>query len=261
MIKKLIKYDIKNITKILWIMYVIALPIAIATRLLDFGKDIQIINIISKIFLGCTFSAVANILVNTFVHILRVFIGNFYKDESYLTHTLPVTKKQLFFSKYFSSILVIFASVLVCISALFIVFYSKDFIEQVKAFLEYSIAGFDLPVWLFLTLTASLLFFQISGIISMVFCAIIKANTYNEQRLLKGLLWFFIYYIGAGLVFLLLISAGFLVSGNIQSLLAEQLSKGVIITLFAISLSYYFGLSIAYYFIALKIFKKGVNVD
>lgn len=255
------KYDIKNITKILWIMYVIAIPLAVATRLLSLGKEIQIIDILSKIFLGCTFSAIANILVNTFVHILRVFINNFYKDESYLTHTLPVTKKQLFLSKYFSSILVILASVLVCILSLFITFYSKEFMQQAKAFLEYSISGFDIPVWLFLTLTASYLFFQICGIMSMVFCAIIKANTYNEQRLFKGLLWFFIYYIGAGIILTLLIGAGFLASGNITSLLAEQLSKTALITLLVLCLIFYFALSVAYYFLALKLFKKGVNVD
>ena len=67
MIKKLMKYDIKNITKILWIMYVIAIPLAVATRLLNLGKEIQIINILSKILLGCTFSAIANILVNKFL--------------------------------------------------------------------------------------------------------------------------------------------------------------------------------------------------
>lgn len=255
------KYDIKNITKILWIMYVIALPLAVATRLLSLGKEIQIINILSKILLGCTFSAIANILVNTFVHILRVFIGNFYKDESYLTHTLPVTKQQLFFSKYFSSILVILASVLVCIVSLLITFYSKEFMQQAKAFLEYSISGFDIPVVLFLSLTGALLFLQICTIISMAFGAIIKANTYNEQRLFKGLLWFFLYYLGAGIIFFLLTCLVFLVSGNITNLFAEEIPKNAILILFGISISYYFVISVAYYFISLKLFKKGVNVD
>ena len=100
MLGRLMKYDIKKMTKILIIMYIISLGLACVTRLINIGKNIQAIFIIGQVFTGLTYSAIVNVLVNTFVHILKVFINNFYKDESYLTHTLPIKKSKLLLSKY-----------------------------------------------------------------------------------------------------------------------------------------------------------------
>ena len=100
MIKKLIKNDIKKMMKILVYLYACSIILAGITRLINIGKNIQFIFIIGQVFAGITYSAIGSVLINTFVHILRVFVVNFYKDESYLTHTLPVTKNQLLLSKY-----------------------------------------------------------------------------------------------------------------------------------------------------------------
>ena len=115
MLKKLFKHDFKYMTRILVYMYAISILLAGITRLVLLGSKIQFVLIIGKILQGFTYSALVNVLVNTFVHILTVFLKNFYKDESYLTHTLPVTKKQLLTSKLLSSLLVIVCSVAVCI--------------------------------------------------------------------------------------------------------------------------------------------------
>ena len=107
MIKKLLKHDLKRMLKVLVYIYIIAICLSGVTRLINLGKDIQVIAIIGYVFSGLVYSALGSILVNTFVQILRVFIVNFYKDESYLTHTLPVEKTKLLLSKFLSSLIVI----------------------------------------------------------------------------------------------------------------------------------------------------------
>ena len=106
MIAKLLKYDIKKMSKLLVYLYVAALVSAGLTRFIYIWKDIQFVAILGYVFSAVTYSLIGSILVNTFVHILRVFISNFYKDESYLTHTLPVDRHQLLLStilmKHFS---------------------------------------------------------------------------------------------------------------------------------------------------------------
>ena len=76
MLSKLIKYDTKKMSKILVYIYAITLGLACITRLINIGKDIQIISIIGSVFAGLTYSAMFNIIVNMFVHILKVFISS-----------------------------------------------------------------------------------------------------------------------------------------------------------------------------------------
>ena len=160
MLNKLFKYDFKRMSRILVYMYAISIALALITRLVFLGNKIQFVFIIGQILQGFTFSAIANVLVNTFVHILSAFIRNFYKDESYLTHTLPVTKTNLLTSKFLSALLVIFCSVFVCFLSLFIMFYSPEFMASIKLFIQATVANFNMSIGGFIAIIVSLLFIQ-----------------------------------------------------------------------------------------------------
>ena len=261
MTKSLLKYDLKNMTKVLIYLYIIAVGLSGLTRLINIGSNIQTIAIIGYVFSGLTYSAIGSILVNTFVHILKVFVCNFYKDESYLTHTLPVSKKQLLLSKFLASLIVILASVFVCVLCFFILFYSPAFMQSIKGFISTAVAGFNLPVWVFVLLIIAVVFSQTCAIVSMAFSAVVKANTYNHKRAIKGLLWFALYYFVSLMVTLLLVLLAFAVTGNISQFLATTLSQGAIIGILLVGLLAYVAYSFIFYFICQKLFGKGVNVD
>lgn len=262
MIKSLIKYDVKKMTvNMLVYVYVIAIALSLLTRFINIWDDIHAVAILGAVFEGIVYSALGSILINTFVQILRVFIVNFYKDESYLTHTLPVSKSKLLLSKYISSLIVIFASVLVCFVCLFIVFYSKEFAEMLKMFLEISVAGFDMSVGLFIALFALIIFSQICAIISMAFCAIVKGFSYNSKRVLRSFLWFIVYYMGAMVVTLISVVIVFAISGNAEVLLANVLPQSAFLTLLILALVLYLIYSLVFYYICNRTFNKGVNVD
>lgn len=261
MMKSLLKHDLKKMFKVLVYIYVISIALAGITRLINIGKDIQAIAIIGGIFAGLTYSAIASILVNTVVHILRVFICGFYRDESYLTHTLPVSKNKLLLSKYLAGLIVILASVLVCILSLGIVLYSESLIQAIKSMLEVTVSGFDMSVGGFLTLIILIIFSQICSMMSMAFCAIVIANTYNTKKVMKGLIWFFAFYFGAMNLTLILAAIIFAITGNISQLFAEVLSQGAFVTIIVLGLILYVIYAVAFYLISNKIFNKGVNVD
>lgn len=261
MIKKLLKYDLKKMTRILIYIYIIAVGLAGITRLINIGKNIQAIAIIGYVFSSLTYSALASILVNTFVQILRVFVVNFYKDESYLTHTLPVKKSQLLLSKYLSSLIVIVFSVAVCVISLFIMFYSNTLFLTIRNFVQATVSGFNMPVWLFVGLVILVVFSQICAIISMAFAAVIKANTYNHKRVIKGLLWFAVFYFGSIIATLLMAIVVFALQGNLSQLLASVMSQSAFISILIIGLLTYIAYSIIFYLISKKLFNKGVNVD
>ena len=50
MLAKLMKYDLKKMTRILIIMYIISLAFAGVTRLINIGKEIQVVAIIGGVF-------------------------------------------------------------------------------------------------------------------------------------------------------------------------------------------------------------------
>ena len=258
---KLMKYDIKKMMRILVYIYVVSLGLAIITRLINIGKDIQAIAIIGHVFAGLTYSAVGSIIVNTFVHILKVFTVGFYRDESYLTHTLPVKKEKLLLSKYLSSIIVIITSVVVSALSLFIVLYSESLFKFIKQSLEMVVSGFNMSVGGFLTLMVLILFSQICAMMSMAFAAIVKANTYNHKRIMKGLIWFAVFYFGSSIATLITAVIVFAIGGNLSELLASQMSNGSFMTILILGLVLYFVYAIVFYIITDKLFKKGVNVD
>jgi hypothetical protein len=261
MIKNLMKYDIKKMLRIVIYIDACAILLAALTRLVGIWDNIQLIYIIKQFFQGFTYSAIASVLINTFIHILAVFITNFYKDESYLTHTLPVTKSQLLISKYLSALISVVSSVAVCFVSLFIMLYSKGFIEALKAFIKATVADFNVSVGLFVFILVYLIFAQLCSIISMTFSAVIKANRYNAKRIIKGLLWFFAYYLIASLAFLVVAAIVFLIRGSIGDMFAEQMSQASFLCLLTVGCIMYTLSAVFFYFFSEGMFKKGVNVD
>ena len=96
MLSKLLKYDLKYMIKNMCVFYILSIFFAITTRLLFEVEQSVIINIMGQISVGCMFAMLANILINTMMRSWIRFNNSLYKDESYLTHTLPVTKNDIY---------------------------------------------------------------------------------------------------------------------------------------------------------------------
>ncbi len=261
MIRKLLKYDIKKLLGFLVYFYVISFGLAIITRLINIGKDIQFIYIIGQVFAGITYASIAQILVNIFTQTIKLFNTDFYKDESYLTHTLPVTKSELLLSKYLSALIVIVISVAVCILDLLVVLYSPEFMLVLKSLLSTTIVGFNIDSWLFVLIISLTLLFQVCALMSMAFFAIVKCNTYSSNRIVKGFIWFFICYFASMTATLIVISIVFAITGNINNLFAQVLPQGTFISILITGLVCYLAYSFIFYFLCNKLFNKGVNVE
>ena len=126
MLKKLLKYDLEYNYKILVIFYLLAIFFAVFTRICFSIENSFIMNIIGKICSGTTIAMIFNILINNLMRLWVRFKYNFYGDESYLTHTLPIDRKTQYLSKTLASIITLFSSVLVIALTLFIAYYSKE---------------------------------------------------------------------------------------------------------------------------------------
>ena len=99
MLIKLLKYDLKYMIKNMCVFYILSIFFAITTRLLSLPEQTVIISILSKISSGCMIAMIANIIINVMMRSWVRFRDSLYKDEAYLTHTLPVTKNDNAMSK------------------------------------------------------------------------------------------------------------------------------------------------------------------
>ncbi len=261
MIKYLLKYDLKKPLKLLKIYYIISVSVAIIARLLSLGNDLQIFRILSSIFNGLTITAVANVIINSFIQILVRFYTNFYKDQSYLTHTLPVEKESLLLSKYLSSLIIILLATVVSLISLFIVYYSKEFLETINIFLSSSFSELNISTGLFVFLLILTLFSQICTYLSIAFLCYVKGNYYNVKRGLKGFICFIVcclIYTFSAIILELLV---FLITGGLSELFSSNFTQTTFLPLIIVSLTVNIAYSFIFYFISLKEFKKGVNVD
>lgn len=143
MFKKLLKYDMLSVSRLWWIAAMIV-PIAtvVAGLLVRFLTSFQPHNIVTTLIV-----IAAGIL--TFICIMAVFLSfiltevlvfvRFYKhlftDEGYLTFTLPVSRKQIFFAKTVNAMIwfVVHGLLLVGAFVLFFVTAPGDLLEKLDA--------------------------------------------------------------------------------------------------------------------------------
>lgn len=258
MLKKLLKYDFVWINKFMLIYFTITLVVSLLTRFMRFFNTSFVGNIIYLILRGITISAFASTLINCIIRIWVRFRNNFYKDESYLTHTLPITKNTLYDAKIVSLITSLLLSVLVLIICFVIAFLNKDVIDYFKEMLKNSNMIFII-VCTFLIAILELLYMAFSGIVGTL-----VGYRSNNSKVLKSVLYGIGIYFFIQIIILLIIYALGLFNQDLNSLFtssAVTLDLAPVKALMIITMIIYVLFITIMYFIGKKIFNKGVNVD
>ena len=149
MLTKLLKYDLKYMIKNMCVFYILSIFFAITTRILFSINQSVIIGIITQISVGCMFAMIANTLINTIMRSWIRFRDSIYKDDAYLTHTLPVTKNDIYNSKFLETLIFFIIGFVIVIISLFITYYTKDrwilltnFIKTITTGLNFNTALF-----------------------------------------------------------------------------------------------------------------------
>lgn len=263
MLKKLLKYDLQNILKILSIFYSLALFFSILTRTFFSIENSFIMSIIGHICSGITISMIFNILINNIIRLWVRFKNNFYGDESYLTHTLPIDKKTLYLSKIISAFITMITSMLVIVATLFIAYYSKENLEIIKNLLIPLVNLYDSTITIILLSFSFILFLEFMNVLQSGFTGIILGHKMNNIKTGYSVLYGFITFLTSQIF---LISIMFLIALFNKDLMnifmtSEIISVEAIKTVIYIAISLYTILIFVIYFINIKLFKKGVNVD
>ena len=263
MLGKLLKYDFKSILKTIVVFYILASFFAILTRVFFSIENSLVMNIIGQICQGAMISMMFSIIINTLMRSWVGFKQNLYGDESYLTHTLPVTKTALYISKVLSALVTLCLGVIVIVADLFIAYYSEEKIELIKNFILPIAENLEFSISFLIFLFILVVFVQISNIMQCGFTGIILGHRMNNAKIGFSVLYGFIVYMASQT---LILAITFLVAVFNESFMnlfvtAEMVSLDVLKTALYIALISYAFVLVIIYFINVKLFEKGVNVD
>ena len=160
MLRKLLKYDLKWEYKVLIVFYTLALLFAALTRLFFSIENSLMFNIMGQIVNGAMISMMISGLINCFMRSWVRFINNIYKDESYLTHTLPVNKKNIYLSKVLTALICSFTTIIVALVCLFISYYSETNIEALKSYLKITADAYNISVISLILIVSFVIFLE-----------------------------------------------------------------------------------------------------
>ena len=263
MLRKLLKYDLKWIFKLLAVFYSIALVFAILTRMFLYVDNSTVLSIIGKICSGVTISFIFNIIVNNIIRCWVRFIRNLYGDESYLTHTLPVEKKTIFLSKFLTGIITMLVSIVVILVVLFIAYYSKENIEILKNLLNIVATIYNSTVIKLLLIIFVVLFLEMVFTIFAGYIGILLGHKSNDKRMIKSIIYGFITYMVTQTTTLILMFICGLFNQDIMNLFTTSNIINIDILKYIMygAVVIYIIYIIIYYIIGNKLLKKGIDVD
>ena len=263
MLAKLLKYDFKWIYKLIIVFYILAITFSVIGRAFSTIENSLIFEVVSQIAFGTAISMMVSALINTLMRLWVRFVRNIYKDESYLTHTLPVEKQQIFASKVITGTVAIFTSMIVIVICLFICYYSEINMQALKGFLELAASTYNTTVLKLLLLIAVVIFLEIVYVLLIGYVGIILGHKSNKNRVARSIVIGFILYLVLQTLTLGLIAFYGIFNPDVMNLI----NTTDIVNIEAIKSVMYAGIGIyvvyivILYFLGKKELNKGVNVE
>ena len=263
MLSKLLKYDFKWVYKLIIVFYTLAFIFSIIGRALGEIENSLIFDVFSKIAFGFAISMMVSSLINCLMRLWVRFVRNVYKDESYLTHTLPVEKREIFASKVISGMICILTTMFIIIVCLFICYYSEANMEILKNILELAASTYNTTVVKLLLLITFVIFLETVVILLIGYVGLILGHKSNKNKMFRSIVFGVIIYLTFQVITLGLIA----VYGLFDSQIMNLINTTDIINVEAIKKVMYLGVGIYGVYIVLLYcigktqLKKGVNVE
>ena len=264
MLNKLLKYDLKYMIKNMSVFYILAIIFAVITRILSLPDQSIMIEILRKISSGCTIAMIANIIINVMMRSWVRFRDSLYKDEAYLTHTLPVTKNNLYNSKLIQTFIFFFVGLIIILITLFIAYYTPNTWHIIKDYIKTITTGFGMSTSFFLIMAIIIIFLEIYNAIQCGFFGIILGYKRNNSKLGFSVIYGFIAYLVAQSLILGLVYIYGLFDPTVMALFSTgtiSIDVNSFKLLAIISSIFYILLITIMSLVCKKILNKGVNIE
>lgn len=263
MLGKVMKYDLKWISKPLFIFYILGLAFSGTARLLSNIENSIVFTIITQICYGAAISMMVSILINSLMRCWVRFIRNIYKDESYLTHTLPVKNETVFLSKVLSGAILMLISFAIIFACLTIGYGTKENIEFIKGAINPIAELLEMKVGVVIAEILLILILEFIFILICGYLGIILGHKSNNRRIIKSVIYGLVLFIAMTITTVLVLYIAGLFNKNIMNLFntVEAPNKETMQLLMIGGIILYLIYILVYYIIGNSQIKKGVNVE
>ena len=262
MLGKVMKYDIKYLNKLILPYYLILFGLGAIVRVLGMiGKHNSIVKITSSLVSGIFYIAIAMVLVYTLVILLKRFYDNTYKDEGYLTHTLPVKRGYFLDSKAIVSIIYVVLGMASMVGSWMLGKYSPEGIDFIKGLLNEVEKGLGYEGWKIIAYLIVIILVTFYSYLFMIMAGMSIGQTFQDKRVLWSVVFSVVlYYVSqiVSTVFMLVFSFGVM---DMNSLLkADTNPTGYVNYSIAIGLGLSLVFTVVYYVIARWNLKRKLNL-
>mgnify|MGYP007099011905 FL=1 len=263
MLKKLLKYDLKWILKVEYIWSAITIIFAVLTRLTSLLNESVITSIIKAVLTSITITGMLNVLFNGVIRTWVRVKNNLYKDEAYLTHTLPVESKTILSSKVLAGIITTLYGVAIITISFFIAFYNESLINYIKESMQIVATTLNSSITKILLILFIILFLEFTFILMVGITGIIKGHEANNGKVIKSVLYSGIYWMSFSALSLLIIYLISLANKDMNALFtgAGVISYSALKLFLLLVIIIYTIYIIVLYFISKHELNKGVNID
>lgn len=262
MLSKLLKYDLKWGYKPLIVFYILELIFSLLVRIIESFELNFILLIVDKVCCGIVISLIFSILINWAMRNWGRFIRNIYKDEAYLTHTLPVTKNMIYLSKFLSVVITLLTSLIVILISLSLATLNTNTIEYLKNLLEIGTNYLNISSFLLITSFLTLIIFEFLFINLSGTVGIIIGHKSSNLKIVKSIIYGLGIYVFFSLISLFIIYLGALVNPELMSVFSTaSISGSSFKILLYLGLIIYSLENLILYFIGNKLLNKGVDIE
>lgn len=261
MLSKLLKNDLNKNMRWMWMLFVGTITVAGLSRgCKELAENLAFFKVLSIFFDTIFYSLLVNTIVQPFLRSFLNFTRSIYGDESYLTHTLPVTKNQIFTSKFLTAFIEMVSGFICVIISLLIVFASKNMFTALELLLSTLISG-EFSVLLILTLFILLVITEFIMFISIIYFSIVNAYKQKDKKILRTFLLTALTSTIALTILSVIMVIALLISGVDLSSTTIVVTNSTFITIISTGIITYSAITTILFFLTKKEFNKGVNVD
>lgn len=259
MLGKLIKYDFKFLFKTILPLFIVTPILALFCRLFSkIGDKLSLLNIPIKLIMVLSVIFIIFLPFITFIIGVMKFYNSMIKDEGYLTHTLPVKKSSIIFSKVFTSTIVLFLSVIISLACIFIAFnIGNDIIKTIKEIIdsvykEDKLLLFLFPVTIFAGYIVDLM---------IVYAAISLGQKHESKKLFSVVYGLVLYGVNQFVMSITIYAPALIVPDYIKRLEGSSNITGYMDYMLSIVCIVYIALTIIYFEIINHFMSKKLNLD
>ena len=261
MLSKLLKNDLKKNMRWMWILFISTIALAGITRgINELGKNIAFFKMAGVFLEGVFYGLAINAIIQPFLRNFLNFHKSFYSDESYLTHTLPVTKNQLINSKYLTATIEMLAGFATLVVSILIM-YAGPNLKSILTLLFSSIVTEPISLTLSLILFVILVIVEFMMFISVIDFSIVIAFKSRDRRILKTFLLTVGFAFASLFVLFIIMFTVLSINGIKLTSTTLILSKTAFYSVLITGIITYSLVIMVFYFLTKHHFNKGVDID